>query len=92
MKKHIIDIASDIFKYPSTFAPLKDELNKRVLDEKYTTSDLMDEYSMVFTILHNREIRRKLKSINSVLVFFAVLSIIGLVIGFIVALAELASY
>ena len=88
MKKHIVEIASDIFKYPSTFAPLKDELNKRMLDEKYNTSDLMDEYSKVFTILHNREIRRKLKSINSVLVFFAVLLIISL---FIVGMAALAS-
>jgi len=90
MKKLIVEIASDIFKYPLTFAPLKDELNKRMLDEKYTTNDLMDEYSKVFTILHNREVRRKLKSINSVLVFFAVLSIISLAIGFIVALASVS--
>ncbi len=89
MKKHIIEIASDIFRYPSTFEPLKDDLNKKLLDENYTTNDLMNDYSMIFTIIHNREVRRKLKSINSVLVFFAVLLIISLSIGVIAVLATL---
>jgi len=55
-----------------------------------TKSSFLSLYSQVFTVLYNREIRRKLKSINSVLVFFAVLSIISLVIGFIVALASVS--
>lgn len=80
MKKQIIKIASGAFRFPSPFNAIKETLNDHVKDADYSAKELLDDYAELFTIYHNREVRRKLRSINRIMVFFAVLLILSIII------------
>ena len=83
MKKIIEELLQSNF---STYFPeeIADELNPKLADKEYKASQFFEEYGSFITMMHENEVRLKLRKLNNKLGFFVVLTIISLIVTFIV--------
>jgi len=78
MKKIIEELLQSNFStyFPSDIAK---EIKPKLSDKEYKTKQFFEEYGSFITMLHENEVRLKLRKINNKITFFVVLTVISLI-------------
>jgi len=79
MKEIIVELLQSNF---STYFPneIAEEIKPKLADKEYKAKQFFEEYGSFITMIHENEVRLKLRKLNNKLSFFVVLTILSILV------------